>query len=58
MTQENTKRPGETALENMKILKNESSLFKVPKVPPIKRKVTKTHILDEEDYVQVNINSA
>ncbi|CAG9559028.1 unnamed protein product [Danaus chrysippus] len=52
MTQENTKRPGETALENMKILKNESSLFKVPKVPPIKRKVTKTHILDEEDYVQ------
>ncbi|XP_045503419.1 splicing factor ESS-2 homolog [Colias croceus] len=44
-------RPGEAALKNMQILKSESSLFKVPKVP--KRKlIKKTQVLDEEDYVE------
>ncbi|CAH2093730.1 unnamed protein product [Euphydryas editha] len=53
MTQENkTPRPGEAALQNMQLLKKESSVFKVPKVPPQKKQTKKSKILDEEDYVE------
>lgn len=46
-------RPGEAALLNMKLLKSECSVFKVPKVPT--RKVNKkSKVLDEELYVEVN----
>lgn len=45
-------RPGEAALQNMQILKCESSVFKVPKVPK-KKDVKKAQVLDEEDYVEV-----
>lgn len=45
-------RPGEAALQNMKLLKSESTVFKVPKVP--KRKIIKkTQVLDEDEYVEV-----
>ncbi|XP_037292594.1 splicing factor ESS-2 homolog [Manduca sexta] len=44
-------RPGVAALENMKLLKSESSIFKVPKVPK-KKTVKKTNVLDEELYVE------
>ncbi|KAG7303440.1 hypothetical protein JYU34_011958 [Plutella xylostella] len=44
-------RPGEAALLNMKLLKSECSVFKVPKVPT--RKVNKkSKVLDEELYVE------
>lgn len=45
-------RPGERALQNMKLLKSESSLFKVPKVPK-KKDTKKTKVLDEELYIEV-----
>ncbi|XP_072934533.1 splicing factor ESS-2 homolog [Epargyreus clarus] len=44
-------RPGEAALRNMQVLKHESSVFKVPKVPK-KRILKKAQVLDEEEYVQ------
>ncbi|CAH4027842.1 splicing factor ESS-2 homolog isoform X1 [Pieris brassicae] len=44
-------RPGEAALQNMQILKSESSVFKVPKVP-IKKNARKAQVLDEEEYVE------
>ncbi|XP_068623670.1 splicing factor ESS-2 homolog isoform X2 [Battus philenor] len=43
--------PGKAALQNMALLKKESSVFKVPKVP-IKKIVKKSKVLDEEDYVE------
>ncbi|XP_045454089.1 splicing factor ESS-2 homolog [Melitaea cinxia] len=53
MTQENqTPRPGEAALKNMQLLKKESAVFKVPKVPPQKKQTKKLKVLDEEDYVE------
>ncbi|CAH0713847.1 unnamed protein product, partial [Brenthis ino] len=55
MTQENhvTKaKPGEAALQNMQLLKKESTLFKVPKVPPKKKIAKKAKVLVEEDYVE------
>ncbi|XP_064074386.1 splicing factor ESS-2 homolog isoform X2 [Vanessa tameamea] len=53
MTQENrTPRPGEAALQNMQLLKKESSVFKVPKVPPKKKTTKQSNILDEEVYVE------
>ncbi|XP_046963920.1 splicing factor ESS-2 homolog [Vanessa cardui] len=53
MTQENrTPRPGEAALQNMQLLKKESSVFKVPKVPPKKKTTKQSKILDEEVYVE------
>lgn len=58
MAQKNDKKkPGEAALQNMQLLKNESTLFKVPKVPPKKKIVKKTEILDEEEYVEVKSNN-
>lgn len=50
---EKSPRPGVAALENMKLLKSESSIFKVPKVPK-KKTVKKTNVLDEELYVEVS----
>ncbi|KAM3963902.1 ess-2 splicing factor homolog [Aphomia sociella] len=44
-------RPGETALQNMKLLKEESTVFKVPKIPK-KKNTKKTHVLDEDLYVE------
>lgn len=46
-------RPGEVALQNMKFLKQESSVFKVPKVPKKKMK-KKAQVLDEDVYVEVS----
>ncbi|KAI5634069.1 nuclear protein es2 domain-containing protein [Phthorimaea operculella] len=48
-------RPGEAALQNMILLKSESSVFKVPKVPrpQTKQKDTKkTEVLDEDVYTE------
>lgn len=55
MSNENNKtpRPGEAALQNMKLLKAESSVFKVPKVPKKKNSTKKAQVLDEEVYVEV-----
>ncbi|XP_026745177.1 splicing factor ESS-2 homolog [Trichoplusia ni] len=44
-------KPGAAALENMKLLKHESNIFKVPKVPQ-KRDKKKTQVLDEDVYVE------
>lgn len=53
MSEENTpSRPGEAALQNMKLLKCESTLFKVPKVPK-KKNVKKAQVLEEDAYVEV-----
>ncbi|XP_047032653.1 splicing factor ESS-2 homolog [Helicoverpa armigera] len=46
-----TPRPGAAALENMKLLKHESAIFKVPKVPKKKEK-KKAQVLDEDVYVE------
>lgn len=51
--EEKTPRPGEAALKNMQLLKNESTVFKLPKVPNQKIK-KKAKALDEELYVQVS----
>ncbi|XP_023951050.2 splicing factor ESS-2 homolog [Bicyclus anynana] len=51
MTSENESRPGVGALQNMQLLKKESTVFKVPKVPP-KKVIKKSKVLDEEDYVE------
>ncbi|KAH9634876.1 hypothetical protein HF086_004566 [Spodoptera exigua] len=48
----NISKPGAAALENMKLLKHESSIFKVPKVPKKKDNVKKTQVLDEDVYVE------
>ncbi|XP_063833335.1 splicing factor ESS-2 homolog [Ostrinia nubilalis] len=45
-------KPGEAALKNMKLLKNESSVFKVPKVPKKKPSTKKAKVLEEEVYVE------
>lgn len=50
----NNTKPGKAALQNMVLLKKESSLFKVPKVPK-KKLIKKAEVLDEEDYVEVII---
>ncbi|XP_075983453.1 ess-2 splicing factor homolog [Anticarsia gemmatalis] len=44
-------KPGAAALENMKLLKHESSIFKVPKVPK-KKNSKKAEVLDEDVYVE------
>ncbi|KAJ8713030.1 hypothetical protein PYW08_008334 [Mythimna loreyi] len=46
-----TPKPGAAALENMKLLKHESAIFKVPKVPKRKEK-KKAQVLDEDLYVE------
>lgn len=46
-------KPGAAALENMALLKHESNIFKVPKVPQ-KRDKKKTQVLDEDVYVEVS----
>ncbi|XP_034827546.1 splicing factor ESS-2 homolog [Maniola hyperantus] len=52
MTQKNNEsRPGVGALQNMQLLKKESTVFKVPKVPS-QRVIKKAKVLDEEDYVE------
>lgn len=58
MSDENTKtsRPGEAALQNMKLLKAESNVFKIPKVPK-KRNTKKSQVLDEDVYVEVSTNN-
>lgn len=55
MSDESSKmpRPGEAALQNMKLLKKESSVFKVPKVPKKKSTTKKAQVLDEDVYVEV-----
>ncbi|XP_028172966.1 splicing factor ESS-2 homolog [Ostrinia furnacalis] len=45
-------KPGEAALKNMKLLKKESSVFKVPKVPKKKPSTKKAKVLEEEVYVE------
>ncbi|CAH0402804.1 unnamed protein product [Chilo suppressalis] len=45
-------RPGEAALQNMKLLQTESNVFKVPKVPVKKICSKKTQVLDEDEYVE------
>ncbi|KAL4711871.1 hypothetical protein ACJJTC_006040 [Scirpophaga incertulas] len=45
-------RPGEAALESMKLLQKESSLFKIPKVPKKKSSLKSNRVLDEDVYVQ------
>ncbi|KAL0818208.1 hypothetical protein ABMA28_008713 [Loxostege sticticalis] len=54
MSDESSKipRPGEAALQNMKLLKKESSVFKVPKVPKKKSTTKKAQVLDEDVYVE------
>lgn len=55
MSEENiTPKPGAAALENMKLLKHESTIFKVPKVPN-KREKKKAQVLDEDLYVEVGL---
>lgn len=49
--QNEPQRPGEAALQNMKLLKAESTMFKIPKVPK-KKNTKKTHVLDEDLYVE------
>ncbi|XP_053617189.1 splicing factor ESS-2 homolog [Plodia interpunctella] len=44
-------KPGEAALRNMKLLKSESTVFKVPKVPK-KKNIKKAQVLDEDVYVE------
>lgn len=61
MTEKNkSPKPGLLALQNMTLLKSESSVFKVPKVPKNKN-TKKTTVLDEDLYVEVrhccNINT-
>nr|XP_013189552.1 unnamed protein product [Amyelois transitella] len=46
-----TPRAGEAALRNMKLLKSESTVFKIPKVPKKKTK-HKAQVLDEDVYVE------
>lgn len=53
--EENSPRPGEAALKNMQLLKSESTVFKVPKVPNQKAK-PKAKALDEDLYVQVSLS--
>ncbi|XP_073948442.1 ess-2 splicing factor homolog [Choristoneura fumiferana] len=51
--EEKRSKPGEAALRNMQLLKAESSVFKVPKVPQKKRSDNKQPIvLDEDVYVE------
>ncbi|XP_063368641.1 splicing factor ESS-2 homolog [Cydia amplana] len=45
-------RPGEAALKNMQLLKKESSVFKIPKVPQKKPEKQRATVLDEEVYVE------
>ncbi|GBP70073.1 Splicing factor ESS-2 homolog [Eumeta japonica] len=45
-------KPGSAALENMKLLKNESEIFKIPKVPIKKKETKKSRVLDEDKYVE------
>lgn len=49
-------KPGAAALENMKLLKHESNIFKVPKVPQ-KRDKKKNQVLDEDVYVEVSFTN-
>lgn len=57
MSDEQTQRkPGEAALQNMQLLKKESTVFKVPKVPK-KRNANKSKVLDENLYVEVSLAS-
>ena len=43
---------GAAALENMKLLKHESAIFKVPNIPK-RREKKKAQVLDEDVYVEV-----
>lgn len=53
--EEKRSKPGEAALRNMQLLKAESSVFKVPKVPQKKRSDKKQPVvLDEDVYVEVS----
>ncbi|XP_047999101.1 splicing factor ESS-2 homolog [Leguminivora glycinivorella] len=45
-------RPGEAALNNMQLLKKESSVFKVPKVPQKRLEKKRAEVLDEDVYVE------
>ncbi|XP_063541352.1 splicing factor ESS-2 homolog [Cydia strobilella] len=45
-------RPGEAALKNMQLLKKESSVFKIPKVPQKRPEKKQAKVLDEEVYVE------
>lgn len=54
MTEQNKEhKPGAAALENMKLLKHESTIFKIPKVPK-KKNTKKAEVLDEDVYVEVS----
>ncbi|XP_028036536.1 splicing factor ESS-2 homolog [Bombyx mandarina] len=44
-------RPGEAALQNMKLLKAETTVFKVPKIPKQKSE-KKSKVLEEDAYVE------
>lgn len=46
-------KPGEKALEAIKKLNSEVSLFKVPRTPRTKK--TKMKILTEEKYIEVSV---
>lgn len=46
-------RPGEAALQNMKLLKAETTVFKVPKIPKQKSE-KKSKVLEEDAYVEVS----
>lgn len=48
----NTAKPGAAALENMKLLRHESAIFKIPKIPK-RREKKKAQVLDEDVYVEV-----
>lgn len=43
---------GSLALQNMKLLKKESNIFKVPKAPKKKSALSKSKVLEEVEYVQ------
>ncbi|CAG9791375.1 unnamed protein product [Diatraea saccharalis] len=45
-------RPGQLALQNMKLLQSESNVFKIPKVPVKKISAKKAQVLNEDEYVE------
>lgn len=48
-----TLKPGEAALKNMQLLKTESTVFKIPKIPSKKSNLKKkTKVLNEDVYVE------
>lgn len=54
MSEKSVSKPGEAALVNLKLIKAESSIFKIPKIPHMKVKKKRSTVLDEDMYVEVS----